>query len=592
MARRSSRSTESFALALRDLADVDVPGGTMTISPQEWMSIQASRRADSAGTPLGMLTPAARYQDRVTRLWDFYGSDPLFRKMIDRVTEFSVSGSTWEVGRPAAVTGDVSETVKTETELEGRTRESDQQDEFWNVWAAQVNRRVPNVLPTLEEVQRWATKHMQVSGMFVMYYKLGKVKVGRREYIAPTEISCFPASSVVLQRKTAAFMEEQLWVAVPKYAQDLKNAQQGGPAPQIGMLEGDPRTASHTGMMASNYMQLPQMDLSDVPDKNPLQMVGKTEAYCLKYNWTPGDLVTVGRPGSYGQTGASIYPLVPHFPLTPQFLLRQKLFASDLAILDGILQYIMWFKVGNKDRPAKAGDVEKVRALIEPQLYGPARQFYLPDWVSIEIMMPKADTLLSEGKYFQSTMEIMQAFGLLSIRTSGSSRERMERMNIAGFEEMCGSYQQHWRLCMDQLAWRIRRLNHEKLTRQPRWVPEPLNTADADFRKSLLELVKYGKLSGQTLLRMFQLNDKDELERIIGEQARHVTDVWEENTPIAYRQVATPANGQPTSTGIPGSLQRGRPTKGSPRQPKPPPPPEGEKVPPKAPTGGGERLKR
>lgn len=552
------------------------PSGVETLSPQEAQMVMASRRGDLAGTTPGIMQSPMGYHQRVIQAWNWYGTDPLFHRLIDRTIEYGANGSVWEVGQPQDATGNVQRTLAIETVTETRTLESDQEDEFWNVWADSVNMTAQNVLPGLDEVQRWAFRHMLLSGMFVMYYEIGKVKIGRREYYAPTMISCFPSSACTLHRKNSLFTSEQIYVTAPKLAQALKGEDPSGrPGSNIGVMEGEPRLATQTGYRPSAGFPLPPMSLDMAPDRNPSAMAGRREAYAVKYHWTPGDVITMGRPGQYATTGASVYPNVPFYSLTPQFVLRQKLFASDLAILDGVMQYIMWFKVGTKERPAKAAkgnqksDVQLVREMIDENLYGPARAFYLPEWVNIELLMPKVETLLSEAKYFQSTIEIMQAFGVLSMRSTSNGRERMERINIANYQQFLADLQMHWSLAMRQLAWRIKRLNAGKLQRTPRWVPMPINTQDEKMREDLVTLAKLGRLSGQTLLRMFGLDDTAEFDRILAEQSRGQTDVWEENTPVAYRQAVVNPAGGTTTTSIPATLQQGRLPKGSARQPKP-----------------------
>lgn len=525
--------------------------------------LAASLRGDMAGTPSNLLLNPITYQERVSRVWDGYNIDPLFQRLVNRTIEFSANGSKWEI--PTGRDGESwLDKIKNWMESGGEGEKLEREEEFWNLWASRINFGVPNILPGLNEITSWAAKHLLLSGMFIPVWELGRMKFGKMELLVPVKMSCYPATAIALVRPANAFENEWSFLRLPQGVNAVK-------------IEGQPNLAQQnimpTGGSASGYQALPRM-LSDAKD-------GSRESFTIKFNYTPGDLVTIRRGAM--STGETMYPPVPFASLLSQIVTRQKLFAADLAILDGIVNYIEMWKIGDKDHPPQApqykgtklekdGTIAQIRKLIQDGRVGPAMQLFVPYYVDLVIKMPESEVLLSEKKYVQSTLEIFQSFGIFFSRAQGA-RERMEKINIANFEEFVSWLRAKIAAFYQMLAMHIVELNPGKLSRVPLWTPNPLNTKSQEFMEALYRLSEMGKISFRTLLRYHGLDDNVELRRLANELGTDVDDVTDANVPLRFVQSTDiggkdpnnpspgPKRGRDKEIAIPPTQQRGRPRK-------------------------------
>ena len=319
----------------------------------------------------------------------------------------------------------------------------------------------------------------------------------------PMAMTCYPPSAVSLDRPATTFESEQIWVRAP--------------------VQGQPWTEwmSYEAMPFGN-----RYGMTFLPGigSQPL-FDGQTEAYALKYEWSPGDL-TATKIGTYVFTGWGQYPNPPFHGLLPQFALRQKLFAGDNAIADAVANYIKVFKVGNDKMALKPtvfnadgsirekGTLLEVREILEPYLSSNAVAMYLPWYVDLDYKIPNVETLMSEEKYIPSAIEMLQAFGFFFPRSSAGRNEDLNWMNTAGFEELLKTLQAHIASFMQRLVRRILEANGAKIKFEPTWTPVPPNTKSAEFRAQMMELATMGRVSSQTLLEDHNLNADVERRRI------------------------------------------------------------------------------
>lgn len=307
--------------ALTVASEMPVPTAIeIRAATERYDRLMATARGDLTTMPMNRMLAPTTYHQLVLRIVDGYNTDPLFRRLVDRAIEFTANGSHWEVTGERPAKGWI------ESVDEQRGRKYEQEEEFWNYWARQVNVGVPNVIPGLDEVTRWAAKHLLLGALFVVHWELGTMRFGKRDFIVPKQITCYPASSILLQRMQRLFVEETIYVRMP------------ADVPNMVMQEGLTIEAQPSGAVAGN---------NPLAGYKPLEQVGTAaggegvrEAFALKLGWTPGDLATI-RVGLYSETGQAVYPRPPFAALVPQFVMRQRLFASDLAILDGIIEYMM-----------------------------------------------------------------------------------------------------------------------------------------------------------------------------------------------------------------------------------------------------------
>lgn len=540
----------------------------------------ASTRPDMAGAPLNTYFVPQSYQQRVQMVWAAYAQDPLFGRLVNRFIEFAANGSQWEVPSD----NKDNSWIQLLKRWSGTETRADREEDVWNHWASTINRGVPNVIPGLNEVVRWAVKHLLLSGMFVPHWKIGEVQFGKQTYLMPTQLTCYPASGITLGRATSEFVNESMWLFKPTTNTTMLQEGQFIEAPSFAPVNGKP---------PANMVEL-----------RPMQATagdGATEAFALKYNWSPGDLMAVRR-GNVNSMGSGVYPLPPFCSLLTQFAIRQKMFASDAAILDALINFVMMYKIGDKDHPPRAaskdpsgrivneGTIETARRLIQEGRGGPAMELFLPYYVTLEIVTPDTTALLSDTKYGASATEILQAFGIFFARTQSGARQQLDKLNMSGFEEFVNAIRIQIKAFLELMAMHIVEINKGKLKTVPSWSPNPLNIKSDAFIQALLKLKDIGMISAKTLLRHIGIDDDVEIRRIVQELAIDTDDILNENVPLSYVQqtvqpdsggqnpgeVATPAapatpakppkpspatNGQPraTTTGIPRTKQRGRP---------------------------------
>lgn len=406
---------------------------------------------------------------------------------------------------------------------------------------------------------------------------------GKQTYLVPKMITCYPASAITLRRQFSLFVNEDILYFMPvNYATTM----------QEGQFTEAPTYLPRFGLPSNMAL------LSPVSRRS---RSGDTESFALKFNWSPGDIVGIRR-GLVQTMGQGVYPTPPFQTLLPQFVIRQKLFHADIAILDGLINYIMLWKIGDKDNKPKSpsrtpkgeqvdGTIATVRKLIQDGRVGPGTEMFVPYYVDLTVKQPDSAVLLSDIKYGASATEIMAAFGIIYPRTAAGSRERFDKFNISGFEEFLGGIRQQVRAFLHLLATHIVAINSGKLSMMPQWSPNPLNTKSDNFMQELVKLKSMGTVSLRTLLRYHGLDDDVELRRIAQEIGLDVDDLTNENVPLTFvQQVIDPSEGsgvnarpdprggggggtnipkgtrprpatQPgrTQTAVPGTRQTGRP---------------------------------
>jgi hypothetical protein len=399
---------------------------------------------------------------------------------------------------------------------------------------------------------------MLLSGMFVPHWQLGTMTFGKQTYVVPQALTCYPASSITLRRENSLFMNENVLYFKPIVQSTTM---------QEGQFIEAPTFMPRVGLPA-NMVPIPPMSKSS--------RAGETEGWAVKYAWSPGDIVSIRR-GMVQTMGGGVYPLPPFFPLLPQFAIRQKLFHADLAVLDGLINYMLLWKIGDKDHPPKAptkdpkgniepGTIATVRKLVQEGRIGPAMELFVPYYVDLVIKQPDAAVLLSDTKYGASATEILSSFGIIMPRTQAGSRERFDKFNISGFEEFLGGIRQHVRAFLHLLAMHIRDLNGGKLVSTPQWSPNPLNTKSESFMQELVKLKSMGSVSLRTLLRYHGLDDDVELRRIASELSLDVDDLTNENVPLTFVQQTIDPTAAPGIDGKPDPRQ----PKGGKNMPKTP----------------------
>ncbi len=497
-------------------------------------SLFGAQRTDM-GAPFDLTKPT-NYRERVDVMWLAYDWDSGFKYLIDRLSHYGANGYTF-----------FSKTKK--------------ETEFWNEWSSRINEGINTILPGLREVIKWNIKHLALGGLSFNNWMWGTMRIGKRDYQVPIKWNVHNQRSVVIARKGNGFSNEVVGIKVEKEwlkqgdtswaeAYDITEAT------QFGKLGG-----------ASDMIATPK---------------DKSSYFLMKFNTSMGDNTSDDSTPQAEKSAASLYPTPPFYSLLPVLKLRQQLRAMDLNIVDGFINKLVIWKIGDKDFPplpdkvkadgtTQEGTIAQVKALITKENKGNVLQLFVPYWIDLDIRMPDINPLISTEKYHQPWMDMMGAFGLLSNPT-GSNTEYTE-INTQNFEQLVSFYrEEHIEQMLEQVVFR------EIAKRNNLDIPElrfnPLNTVNNDFLRNIRELSGMGKISTDTLLRFHRLDKKFELPMVTDEITSSENkeeiakmaeeDIFNTNTPIKFKQAVVSDTGSPEEPGKKTTVKSGTETSGRP----------------------------
>jgi len=479
------------------------------------------------------------YYEKVKRIRTHYKRDPLFRFLIDRTIQFATTQSEFEIGIE-----DTSFWQKLKDKITRKEKQRRNEEDVWNLWPTKINAIIPLVPNGLIHVQRWFYKHLLLDGMVVPEFKWNKIQLGRKEYKLPTQITVHKPTTIQILQKNEYFGSEQL----------IKN---------VGRIT--KRTLDKDGNIHTE-----QSTQDKYETIHPIgQSKNDLEGCCIRFNWTPGDLSDADLGIKKSNSADNNYPDIPFIDLLPVLILREALFASDLSILNGVIEYLMLWKLGDKDNPpepakrdptsgqviqGKEGDIYWFKKAIEGQLAN-VMQLFVDYRVNLEIKTPPVETLINRDKYIPSTVEILHRFGIFGLLEQAD--DEVWEFNIANFEELLKDLRMLWIGFVDLLKGEILKRNPE-LTNEPRHVMSPVNTQTTEFKNALLQLRKLGQISWESTLKGFNLSDKVEQTRIARELSTGIKEMLDETSPIQFAQRTVDPSGKVTENKD-KSPKRGRP---------------------------------
>jgi len=353
-----------------------------------------------------------------------------------------------------------------------------------------------------------------------------------------------------LRRENTGFINEQAFVKISNTTKIITEGNKT--VNQINTL--------FTAMVndSSNFHEIP---LLGRPNKKK-----GTQGFVLKYNWSPGDNTCLVQ-GATTQVGQGLYPTPPFVGLYEQMILRRQLNAADVCIADGIINYIIDWEVGNdaKDadgnlvnqpQPAKydsAGQKiekstsEQIQEMITQDTRANVMQLIHPYYYKLKIITPPIDSLINPGKYTQTIVETLMAFGIFLSPTD--RRVDFTNINVANFEQMLDNIRSfHIRRFWESLCVEIVKRNEGKLNVLPNMMFNTLNTQTDNFRASLLNLAKIGKVSAESLLQAHKIDKNTELLRIAKEIGTGEKELMDSNVPVSFKQTVS-EDGKPNSDG-------------------------------------------
>ena len=533
--------------------------GPMT--PHEEMMLEKQLFTKSVRTDYGQSVDIRiphGYHAQVRKSWEMYESDRLFKYLVDRCTDFGANGSEWEV--PLMVTGGFwqkfLENIKGSKSI---FKKAEREKRVWDTWSARINSNVSNVLPGIDEINKWMIKHFQLCGMIPLEWEWGTMEIDKVKYNLPVQMTAHNSLSIVLDRENSRFMHEEVWL---KISQAQKR-----------ILE--------RNKTLNQVMSFPLIGSGDWFRLNLMGQNGKTkrEAFVIKYNWSPGDNTTLvtARTASVGQ---GLYPSPPFVGLYEVLMLRRSLCAADLAILDGVVHFIIDWSIGNdakdadgnlvnqplpekKDASGKIvqkSSVDLAKESITADTKGAVMQLFHPYYIVPKIMLPDVKSLISADKYIQSIIEMFLAFGIL-ISPPRTSLD-FGKINMANFEEMLENMRQrHIKRFWESLCEQIVRRNPDTLTTVPNLVFNPLNTKDEAFRNGLLSLAKIGKISTGRLLKAFGADEQIEVRELARELVSGEKAIYDASVPVSFKQDVVKKSGKEVTSEVSSTKQPGRPKK-------------------------------
>lgn len=484
------------------------------------VQVHGAARADLPSRIIDLKIPTD-YYGKVRKSWTLYNTDPLVKFLVDRTIQYAVNGMEWQV-------------------------EDKVEKDIWNSWSSRINRSAPNCMPGMDEVMVWIMKHLQISGIAHMHWLWDNMELGDKstKYQFPVMMSTENPLSVSLQR-SSNMDSEKIFL---KLNTDKK----------IPLKEGaQPEASPTTKKGDSGVSEIPAMGFG----KNE-------EMFSIKHNYSYGDLTTISS-ASTDNTGQALYPEPPLINLTSAVAKRQLLDAADVAILDGVQNYLLLWSIGDDNNPPlpdkydaagkliKEGTIRQVKKILEGDSNNRISEAFVPYYVKLDIKTPPMDVLLSLDKYVQPTLEIMESFGIL-LSIGGAGSERFLEINISNFEERVDFLRKRYvKRFLEALAGYIVERNNFKSV--PKLSFAPINTKSDKFVSNLLEMLKLGKISSQTMHEFTGIDHDTEVSRINEEIGSGLKDIMDQNTPVSYKQTTTTPSGDITQTNISPVDQKGRP---------------------------------
>lgn len=520
---------------------------------EEYLNSKFSNRTDY-GRNIDIRIPQG-YHAQVQKTWEMYTMDRLFKYLVDRSSQFGANGFEWEVPSDELISNPTSSKNKKIVE------QVDKEKKVWDKWAASINSRVANVIPGIDEINKWMFKHLLLGGMVPLEWQWGPLTVDGVTYQFPIKMTTYNTLSVVLMREGGNFDDEEIWVRVGNTKQKKQEVD----------------TSTHVGSYSSPIKGDPNWHYVNVMGKSRGRYK-RTEGFALKYNWSPGDNTALFS-GKTPIVGSGLYPNVPFVGLFEVLMLRKALMASDLAILDGVINYVIDWEIGdntvvegtmpNQPRPEKKdangvviekSTIQLIKEMITSDTRANVMQLFHPYYVKLKIMTPDTNSLISNEKYIQSIVELFLAFGILM--SPSDRRVDFTDINTANFEQMIDDVRQlHIKRFWESLCTEIIKRNKDKLKYEPNMIFNPLSTQSTRFRNELLRIAEFGKLSSESLLQAFRKDKNVELARMIKEINSGEKEIMDKNVPVSYKQQAVNSKGEEKEVDRPATNKGGRPKK-------------------------------
>jgi hypothetical protein len=476
--------------------------------------VVASRNDPTGGLTTTTATSAYSrpedYQTQCKTAWNDYDGDPLFGFLIDRFAQFGINGTRWHL-------------------------ENKEEQAVWDEWAKNINNGIIDIIPGLDEVEKWLIKNLALTGMVPCTWEWRTMRINGKDYQVPAYFNVLPSANIKITNENNIFGKN-----VIKYT--------------------DPSGKEIT-----------------------LQRNNKNQGcFVLKYNYTPADMLATGTVvrTSYDNVATTLYPKPPFLRLHEDVDVRMKLREMDRDTIINFLNRLYLVLIGDEAHPPqsartdengaviKKGTIEEVADRINDATLsreGAFRTLYLPYYVKIEDKTISADALMNFNKYIASTLSVLSGFGILVV-PGNDARLDFTDLNVQSFEQMIDYFRiRHIaRFIEGVLCKEIVARNKGKLTEVPSIKWNQLNTKTNEFRREIVNLMRMGKVDTKESLEFFGLNKKivvSNLREELGDKAKDMSEkeMFDANVPIAFSQTTVDTAGQEKKTDTSGTKVGGRP---------------------------------
>lgn len=478
------------------------------------------------------------YHEKVEMLRGYRAKDPLFSALMSMVSHYAVKDHDWEY-----IYDDYSMSEQSDSQNEKVAKDAENIEKMWYLWDKKLNRDMPNFIPGTGFVDKWLIDDLAISGMSTVAWKWGEI--GEKNMKFPTMMINFPVESVRLQREGQTWDEYRETIKVKKPATGNDVKKEGDIVPEAAT-----KSAAKGDELKEDYTDLP---LISSPTGG---------SFCLKHKWSPGGVVVIDKSQGV-DLGLGLYPAPPFESCIPWLLLRESLISSDMVILDGLINYILFWKIGDKDMPPwfnkpgkkdatgkviEESDFTQIKKLLEQYGAQKVMEVFLPWFVNVEFISPPTDTIVSKEKYAQSTAALLYNFGILS----ASGETGLDDFNPVGIEGVIGEFRDticgFWDRLSDEIAVR------NELVGYPSRRYAPLPFSRETVIEGILKGHEAGEISTETVNRNLGVDPEVEKFRVLKEVKSKFREIYNENVPVRFSQKTVNPDGTETqkTTETPG----------------------------------------
>ena len=485
------------------------------------------------------------YHTRAALVRDFYDRDGLFSYLVDRLVHFASTRTKLRTLSAKDKNLTTSELIEQTMENKGLSEKTRKEQRLWDWWAQHVNMDLDNTLPGIDALKRVTAKNLALDAMSTVVCEISKVTFEGADYQLPMRITTLPyeATALVRDLDEKDFIPRELIFIHTGQNLNLFNI----PVTKRQAMKGD-------------YFLLRQLREFDGKITTGKRNRARNQfGMSVKWNHSPSDpstlgasLVTKGMQQGHLRT-SGLYPNPPFTTLQPSLTIRQQGEASDMGILDGLINQILIIKVGDDKHPIEAGKKDAEGNVIEAGTLEAAAnmitmddtkalmQLLIPHYFDISKLETDSSTLVSPEKYIHATLTVWQHFGVFLAPPQVQSD--FADTNRANLEEMLDFLSGHYNGFLFEIMTRMVEWNKPNLTTVPTIFNLPTNTKTEAYLTNLQSLRERGEVSHQTLLDHIGLDAGYEQTLILSELATGMKELIDENVPITFVQATSEEEG-------------------------------------------------